>query len=97
MDADFLGAALALRNITERRRRGRARARLDCGPRFVFRRPQQGGGEATARILHAVDGVFFAVRWGGRRYFHALGKCLRACSKIVTWRAGERVCCAKPF
>jgi hypothetical protein len=36
MDADFLGAALALRNIPERRRRGRARACLDCGRALYF-------------------------------------------------------------
>ena len=80
MDADLFGAAVALCNLLERRRRNHARPRLDRRPCLIFRWLQQGRGEATARLLHPGDGVPFAVRRRHCRRFHAFVRRLRSYS-----------------
>src|SRR5262249_28740337 len=71
MDADFPGTVVALRDLLERPNRSGAWARLDRGPRLVFRWLQPGRGEAVAWLLHPVDGVLTAVHRCGRRCCHA--------------------------
>jgi len=94
MDADFSGAAVALRNLPQRHRCSSARTCLDRRACFVLCRLQQRRGEALARVLHPIDGVPVAVHRCNRGHRHApfrrlIGKASRATRGRARHHAGQ--------